>query len=168
MYKIYLAGPIPISLYSSIKEYMEDMELSYQTYNNDFDMSKHWRNYLAISLRSEDYQILRPHIPGQYYTDNNDGKLKPQLVTNQDAWMIRNSDIVVADFIKYGEPGYECIGTLIELGIAYSEGKLIYSITHGNSILNDHPFIKNISAALFYNEDDVIQYLCSDIKHNLK
>jgi len=67
MYKIYLAGPMPISLYNSVIEYKSDMDRHCSMDSPGFNMGKHWRKYLENSLRCEDYQILCPHIPDQYY-----------------------------------------------------------------------------------------------------
>lgn len=77
---------------------------------------------------------------------------------------VKRADIVLANLTSLNER-YPSIGTLIELGAAAAQGKLIYLIMdkkyagHANAMFTMHPFLQEIVADIFESVDECIEFL---------
>ena len=88
-----------------------------------------------------------------------------QRIVPQDLWCVRRADIVIANFSSFAD-NYPSIGTVMEVGAAAALNKLIYAIVKpGTGMTSNpknftlHPFIAELCADVFENEDAALDFL---------
>jgi nucleoside 2-deoxyribosyltransferase len=127
-----------------------------------------WREKM-ISRLLDDAWILNPLASKHYDPATNKWTLAGRRVTahsivKYDFDSVKRADIVVANLLSLSER-YPSIGTLIELGAAAAQGKLIYLIMekkytgHENAIFTMHPFLQEMAADIFESVDEAIEFL---------
>ena len=91
-------------------------------------------------------------------------RVTSQFDVKHDLEFIGRSDVVLVNLLALSER-YPNIGTLIELGAAAAQGKLIYLILdkkyagHENAMFTTHPFLQEIAADIFESVDEAIEFL---------
>ncbi len=87
------------------------------------------------------------------------------VIVKHDFWCVDHADMIIANMTSLSE-GYPSIGSLIELGRATLNNKLIYLILesgytgHGNqAMFKLHPFLQEIAAATFTSVESCIDFL---------
>lgn len=128
-----------------------------------------WREYVLSQLKGK-ATFINPLGAKQYNSRDHTWTMSgifPEVTSlvRQDGWSVDRADIVVANLTAMVQ-GYPAIGTLLELGRAWARGKLIYLILclgytgHGNTMFSAlHPFLVDIAAARFPNEQRMVKFL---------
>lgn len=148
MSKVYLSGPITGLTYKEAR----------------FG----WRQTFADRLRdTSPYTVCLSPMRHEGYLAEIKGKLDkaypehllshPRMIVSKDMLDIRESTIVVANFLGAKKAS---IGTISELGYAYANGKTIITIMEKGSV-HDHPFITELSNAVVSTLEDAVAIVSS-------
>ena len=113
--------------------------------------------------------FLNPLGGKQFNTKDSSWTLAGRKVTahslvKYDFNLVSKADIILANLTSLSEH-YPSIGTLIELGAAAAQGKLIYLILnkkfsgHENACFTQHPFLQELATDIFESVDEAIKFL---------
>ena len=127
-----------------------------------------WREKVISSLAGL-ATIINP-LGGKHFDAKNsvwtlcERRVTAQSIVKYDFNAVNRADIILANLTSLSER-YPSIGTLIELGAAAAQGKLIYLILdnkyagHENAMFTHHPFLQEIAADIFESVDEAIEFL---------
>ena len=130
---------------------------------NEYDVW--WRKEFWQGLGSK-YNILDPTSGRRCYrvTSNNYWAAMQEtlqrdtnLMTEIDTFKIERANVGIWNLLAFNE-GYPCIGSLVEIGIAWRSHKLVFVISD-NVRVYQHPFIARPAAGVFPNHKEAMQFL---------
>jgi nucleoside 2-deoxyribosyltransferase len=128
-----------------------------------------WREQVAELLADLEVTCLNP-MSGKEYDPvkkrwtHYGFPLDVHAIFAQDRHSISRSDILIVDLFAL-ECDHPCIGTLIELGLAYADTvrpKAIFIISDNLKVIQ-HPFIMGCATRIFQDREDCLSYVCDYI-----
>ena len=89
---------------------------------------------------------LDKHYPDHYFSG-------AKIIVEKDRLDIKRSDIILVNLLAAQKVS---IGTVVEIGLAYEQGKQIVLVMEDTGNVHDHPFVTQLVSLRLNNLDDAV------------
>ena len=111
---------------------------------------KEWRSLLPVQCHC--------HFPEPIIERT--GAVSARSTFSHDVWAIRRADVLLADLrLMDPEAGVTCYGSIAEIGIGASIGKLVVVVIEEDNPMMHHPFVGGAADVLVHTAVEAAKFL---------